>query len=621
VASDSKGKGRLRRFFSKSQTSLDESQEEQQERPSWPPVSPSASNSPAWIRPDPEIQAQRQRNQEQGQKVHELLKLIHDLNVHATRIFGKGANVAQNPKDQRLYIKYNGQVVARIEQTVDLLVHWRIRAYTDLRTGQYCDIDPARRERLVTSQPPRQEQQDEGEETEKPAKSSPVKPRIELPQIETVTETADPPSTIEIFSPQTQFSMNETAQEAAEQVIARLNLAEEQARQTNLPRQSGFDIHNPFARPPPEKPQQPSVYSLRGSPIPPDDQPSEGRRSPSPLPPIPPTRHAHYNSNNEPKVTYQQPAFFDGTNKNQWRLFSKTLNNYLDVHEAFLNTEKKQIHFAGSLLRNDKGFECPSANFFDKWVNDHSRYGTQRLRNDIGFDEFFEDLRKEFEPRDSEEKAIKELTEMRQGKLPLIDFFQKFELLASRANITSQHQILIAYLRVAIKKEYIDDLFRTPLAVPRTFPKFKEALLQLEENYNFIKTSTPTFTRPQWNPPAGQHSGGVPAKSYTAPAGSAGAPMDIGATNMCFNCGKVPRTKEEFHRADECKEPCYRCNKKHPNERHKDGKLVPVQRRPRPTTTTPAKKLIFNRANVMEAFDFSQATEAQIKDLEKLMDF
>jgi hypothetical protein len=307
------------------------------------------------------------------------------------------------------------------------------------------------------------------------------------------------------------------------------------------------------------------------------------------------------------KPDFKAPPYYDGTNPDQWRLFENSITNALIVYADSLDTDAKKIIYIMSFLGNKDGTECPAANWSEDWKRTHWDAAAGTFTAAATFAAFWTNLKATFEDKLTKEAAFKQLNEIKQGKTPFHEFLKKFELLASRAGVNTDNFVMISCLKKAANSELIHDAARTVAALPTVYADFKAWLIQLDDNLRAIAgTSSHSHTT---------HNTRDPKQAYTAPAHSAGIPMDIGATRICFMCGQP----NADHMARNCPNPCYKCHKKHPGQRHtREGGLIALK--PSRFAATAHKPKMTLRELIMET-DIAEVSKEDQDLLHEWLDF
>ncbi|KAJ7181867.1 hypothetical protein C8R46DRAFT_885312, partial [Mycena filopes] len=166
------------------------------------------------------------------------------------------------------------------------------------------------------------------------------------------------------------------------------------------------------------------------------------------------------------------------------------------------------------------------------------------------------ELESAFKDHNLAQIAHAKLTSIHQGKATLIDFFQRFELLAEQAGYspndtsTTYHAFLIELLEGLVNQDIVQQIYLGGTALPTTYQTFKERLTQIDANrqrgeirghhQGFHTFHTPTSTPNHQPQPAARDA--VPNLVKSLADGP--VPMDIdvdkerqrGRSYRCYNC-------------------------------------------------------------------------------------
>jgi hypothetical protein len=259
------------------------------------------------------------------------------------------------------------------------------------------------------------------------------------------------------------------------------------------------------------------------------------------------------------------PPCFDGHDKAKWETFRDALSTYLGAYESELDTDKKRIFFDLSLLRAEDGTNCPASNWARNWKRSHMSYGSLNLGET--FLDFIEELEKTFQDQNIKETVFLRLLGTRQGKTPLADFLQAFELNVEEAGYqpskVERGTFLCQTLEALIADGVRRQLYAGRIEIPGEYWYLKKRLLTISsimehgKLLQFQREQGRMFfipAKPPVAPPATQNKKVGPGVATKIPRGEY-PPMDVDRVRQnvrpstCYNCGKEGYMKRE------CPEP------------------------------------------------------------------
>lgn len=221
----------------------------------------------------------------------------------------------------------------------------------------------------------------------------------------------------------------------------------------------------PF-NPPIQPPVRPPHHPLPRPPVPPPPPP--------PLPPpavamaaIPPV---------DKKIGTKPPAF---TDPSQWENWSRLLVTFINMNKSRFLSDAKIIQFATTLM-TDGWPGTWAQRFVDEVLARAATAGQPTSPEDADWGTwtpFFESLKKSFEDPNKANIAAQALDLIKQGKQTADQFFQRFDQLIKKANLTDS-TTLINMLKRKLSPAVIDRIYASDSPIPTTYDTFKEAAIK-----------------------------------------------------------------------------------------------------------------------------------------------
>jgi hypothetical protein len=164
------------------------------------------------------------------------------------------------------------------------------------------------------------------------------------------------------------------------------------------------------------------------------------------------------------------PDVFDGRKEN-YRQFWRQFGLFLTANREEFKEKESMIWFTLSYMKGGAA---------ELWANAYMDHALET--NDWGtWEEFLDKLAWDFGNKEEPWKALEELGRLQQGKKTAVEFFLKFEQLASIARVdVNRYPNSIQYIEWNVQHILIDQIYQSDNP-PRNYQEYKRRLIVMDE--------------------------------------------------------------------------------------------------------------------------------------------
>jgi hypothetical protein len=164
------------------------------------------------------------------------------------------------------------------------------------------------------------------------------------------------------------------------------------------------------------------------------------------------------------------PDVFDGKKEN-YRRFHRQFSLFLMANRAKFKEKASMIWF--TLLYMKGGDAELWTNLYVDWALENNDWGT--------WEEFLDQLAKDFGNVEEPQKALEELGRLQQGKKTAAEYFLRFEQLADLTGIDlNWYPNMILYVKRNVQHVLIDQLYQSDNP-PSTYQEYKRRVTAIDE--------------------------------------------------------------------------------------------------------------------------------------------
>jgi hypothetical protein len=265
-----------------------------------------------------------------------------------------------------------------------------------------------------------------------------------------------------------------------------------------------------------------------------------------------------------PKEQGRRPDPF--TKREDYELFKRQLLTFFIANDAIYDTELKKILFTLSYMT--EGTPGAWAQYQIEQAQAQATAGT--IPNNAWGDwaTFQTDLNTAFADPNKARNALNEMESITyRPKEPMTEFFQRLDILATRAGYIANDNYMIGFLEPRIPAYYVDYVYQIR-PIPTTYVNYKERVLEKD---NLVRRRQAVSTGHRVHLGVPPRSGGTQKTGSGVTYGGYGQPMDIGRqkTNRKIWTDKPPYRPQNKSFGSSTKPPpkdltkyqCYGCGK------------------------------------------------------------